>query len=86
MKIQLVDNFERISKRYSVKLIKIGAGLSAGWLALTAIGMTNMVPPIVSQIVTTGIFIGAFVAAYLHQTGLTPEDKEIDDETDATKE
>lgn len=73
MKIQLVDDFGRISKRYSVKLIKVGAALSSAWLALSAVGLTNSVPSIVSQIITTTIFIGAFIAAYIHQNGVSPD-------------
>lgn len=68
----LVDDIEAISRRWSVKLVKVGTALSAGWLALTAVGLTPSVPSWVPQLVAGFIFAGAMLAAYLKQ----PEKKD----------
>jgi len=63
----LVDDIEAISRRWSVKLVKVGAALSAGWLALTAAGLTASVPAWVPQMIGGVIFVGAILASYLKQ-------------------
>lgn len=68
--IALVNNIEHISRRWSVKIVKFGAAASAGWLALTAVGLTSGVPVWAPQIIAGLIFAGAAVASYLAQPGL----------------
>lgn len=71
----IVDDIEAISRRWSVRIVKVGAALSAGWLALTAAGMTPSVPEWVPQLIAGFIFAGAATAAYLKQ----PEKKDKSD-------
>ena len=68
--INIVIDTDRITRRWSVKIVKLGAALSAGWLALTAVGLTASVPAWAPQIAAGLIFAGAVIAAYLPQSDL----------------
>jgi hypothetical protein len=69
-KIKLVENRAAIKKRWSVKIIKVGAAAFTAWGALTAAGLVSTVPPWVPQAVAALGFVGAFLAAYLAQPDL----------------
>jgi hypothetical protein len=71
-KIELVEDIDRIKKRWSVQIVKIGAAVFTAWGALAAAGLTSTVPPWVPQAVAALGFVGAFVAAYLAQPNLPP--------------
>lgn len=69
-KIKLVSDRASIKKRWSVKIIKVGAAAFTAWSALTAAGLVATVPSWVPQVVASVGFVGAFLAAYLAQPDL----------------
>lgn len=73
-KIKLVADRATIKKRWSVKIIKVGAAAFTAWGALTAVGLVSTVPPWVPQAVAAVGFVGAFLAAYLAQPDLPAKD------------
>ena len=68
--MKMVDDFERITKRWSVKIIKLGAAASAGWLAVQGLGLSGSVPAWVPATVTAIVFGAALVASYTAQSNL----------------
>lgn len=79
-KFVLVDDLDRITKRWSVKIIKLGAGAFTAWGALTAAGLASTVPPWVPQLIAGAGFLGALLAAYTAQPSLS-ETPKADDAT-----
>lgn len=66
--MKLVEDFDRIKKRWSVKIIKLGAAASAGWLAVQGLGLAGSVPPWVPAAVT-GVVFAAALGGILHGSG-----------------
>ena len=74
--MKLVEDFDRIKKRWSVKIIKLGAAASAGWLAVQGLGLAGSVPQWVPAAVTGVVFVAALVASYTAQANLPQPTKD----------
>lgn len=81
--MNFVADVEQITKRWSVKLAKLGAALSMAYAALAAAGLTGSIPPWVAQAIAGVIFVGVALAAYLKQGNL-PDTTVAQDSTTTT--
>jgi low temperature requirement protein LtrA len=78
MKFSLVDDVEAISRRWSIKLAKIGTAVSAGLAALQAGGLVSFVPSWAMQVLTGIVFAGVVLCAYVKQEPLAQADDATD--------
>lgn len=83
-KQRLVDDVERISKRASIIIAKLGAVASLGWAGLTAAGLTDKAPPWAGQLIAGLIFFGIAIAGYWKQKPPDLEYKPDDGKIDTT--